>query len=112
MRMGLARRKRWVMATRKKTQAAGTVVDGESRPSPTNGTGLEKRIDALEQEVHRLRVLIENQATPEQVGWRRIVGSFANDPAFDEAMRLGREWRKSVDRRRRPRKVKSSDDRA
>lgn len=100
------------MATRKKTPSTGTVVDQESKPSPMNGAGLEQRIEALELEVSQLKAVIENQAAPEQLGWRRIIGSFANDPAFDEAMRLGREWRKSVDRRRRPRKVKSSDDRA
>ena len=27
--------------------------------------------------------------------WKRIAGVFADDPAFDEAMRLGREYREA-----------------
>ncbi len=63
---------------------------------------LEERLAELEAEVARLQT--ENarlKATLEQLGgdtrpwWERIAGSFANDPAFLEAMRLGREWRES-----------------
>jgi hypothetical protein len=27
--------------------------------------------------------------------WLKVAGSFENDPTFDEAVRLGQEWRKS-----------------
>lgn len=30
-----------------------------------------------------------------QPWWQRIRGTFKDDPAYDEAMRLGREWRES-----------------
>lgn len=53
---------------------------------------LENRLDNLE------RMLSERLALPaaeEKRGWKAIVGTFANDPYYEEAMRLGREWRKS-----------------
>ena len=28
--------------------------------------------------------------------WRQIAGRFANDPVYDEAMRLGRQYRESL----------------
>jgi hypothetical protein len=29
--------------------------------------------------------------------WLKVAGSFENDPTFDEANRLGQEWRKSAE---------------
>lgn len=107
------------MAARKKTppesaaNGAPATAPAEEEPKSTRMTGaeLERRIVALEAEVARLKAVVEEAPNADRLGWRRIVGSFANDPAFDEAMRLGREWRESSDRKRRSRKVKSSDDR-
>jgi hypothetical protein len=108
------------MATKRKaplaptTNGAPAVAAPENEPNPSRMTEarLERRVATLETEVARLKAVFEEKSGPDQLGWRRIVGSFANDPAFDEAMRLGREWRESVDRKRRSRKVKSSDDRS
>ena len=47
--------------------------------------------------------------SPRQPWWEEISGSFANDPAFDEAMRLGREWRESFRPKTRKRRAKSAD---
>jgi hypothetical protein len=52
---------------------------------------LEDRVALLEAEVARLRSKIENQ----QPWWEKIAGTFADNPAYDEAMRLGREYRES-----------------
>ena len=69
---------------------------------------LEQRVAALETEVTRLKALLEEKKAPEPVGWRRIIGSFADDPvAFEEAMRLGREWRESFRPKTRSPKKKS-----
>jgi hypothetical protein len=36
------------------------------------------------------------EQSPQIPWWEKIAGSFADDPDFDEAERLGREWRKSA----------------
>ena len=52
---------------------------------------LNERVTELESELASLK-----QRLPlEPAGWRSIVGVFADDPAFEEAMRLGREYRES-----------------
>ena len=46
------------------------------------------------------------QESAEVPWWKQIRGSFANDPAFLEAMRLGRQYRESL--RPKARKGKKS----
>ncbi|HKI33702.1 MAG TPA: hypothetical protein VKA46_17745 [Gemmataceae bacterium] len=61
---------------------------------------IEDRVAALEAEIAQLKVKIDG-ADP----WKEVVwGAFADDPAFEEAMRLGREYRESL--RRKPRKAR------
>lgn len=55
---------------------------------------LEERVGALEQEVAKLRAQVGSASSP-QPWWDRIFGTFADDPIFDEAMRLGREYREA-----------------
>jgi hypothetical protein len=62
---------------------------------------MESRIAALEAEVARLKQKMEKDSA--KPWWQQIVGSFANDPHYEEAMRLGRDYRESL----RPR-VKTS----
>jgi hypothetical protein len=65
-----------------------------------NTMKLSDRVTALEAEVARLKEKIEGNSK----SWTdEIVGAFANDPAFEEAMRLGREYRESL----RPKTKKS-----
>ncbi len=62
---------------------------------------LEERMTALEAEVKQLK----QQRDMEQLDksdditpwWKRIVGIHADSPGFEEAVRLGREWRASED---------------
>jgi len=58
-------------------------------------TQLEERIAVLEHEVASLKHRLEQAAPQPQPWWERISGTFADDPIFDEAMRLGREYRES-----------------
>jgi hypothetical protein len=51
---------------------------------------LEQRVAALERELAELKATVGER--PKQ-GWESTIGAFANDPLFDEAVRLGREWR-------------------
>jgi hypothetical protein len=93
-------------------EPATAPAEKQPRPAKTAEAQLERRVAALEAEVCRLRAVLDEKPAGDPLGWRRIIGSFANDPAFDEAMRLGREWRESFRPERRSRKVKSSDDRS
>lgn len=53
---------------------------------------LEARVAHLEAEVARLRNKIENYESA-RPWWEQIVGTFADNLAYDEAMRLGRVYR-------------------
>lgn len=58
--------------------------------------GIEHRVAALESEVARLKKRLE-KAVPSQVDWLdAFSGVFDNDPVYEEAMRLGREYRESL----------------
>ncbi len=67
---------------------------------------LEERVAVLEAEVALLKAKVAGQAGAGIPWWKQIKGSFANDPAFLEAMRLGRAYRESL--RPKPRKRKKS----
>ena len=56
---------------------------------------LEKRVAALEAEVSRLKQIGSSTTEPQKPWWEESRGTFKNDPAYDEAMQLGREWRKA-----------------
>ena len=59
-------------------------------------TNLERRVTALEGEVAKLRQRLTAAPQAPLPWWERIYGAFENDPAYDEAMRLGREYRESL----------------
>ena len=61
-------------------------------PSPT----IEERLAALEAEVARLKQTTFAPAHEDKPWWEEIRGQFKDDPAYDEAMRLGREYRESL----------------
>lgn len=61
---------------------------------------VEERLAAVETELQELKrereqIKEQNKAIP---WWEQIRGQFKDDPMYDEAMRLGREWRESEDR--------------
>ena len=56
---------------------------------------LRNRVEALESEVARLKAKLENSPTASKPWWEQIWGSFAGDPAFQEAMQLGRQYREA-----------------
>ncbi|HZT41959.1 MAG TPA: hypothetical protein VFA07_07205 [Chthonomonadaceae bacterium] len=57
---------------------------------------LEERVAALESEVARLKQERANEARPKKPWWEEIRGTFKDDPAYQKAMRLGREYRESL----------------
>lgn len=58
-------------------------------------TEMESRIRVLEQELEVLKSKFEKIEKDKAPWWEQRIGTFADDPMHEEAMRLGREWRKS-----------------
>ncbi|MCY7272963.1 MAG: hypothetical protein LH702_04240 [Phormidesmis sp. CAN_BIN44] len=55
---------------------------------------IEARLALLEIEVARLKQQLPSAA--EQPWWQAILGTFADDPAYEEAMQLGQQYRESL----------------
>ena len=67
-------------------------------PKPTTPLTLEsfnRRLNALAVQVQRLA----RTATPSRTWWKDNAGRFANDPVFNEIVRLGRAERKKLNGR-------------
>ena len=63
---------------------------------------LEDRVTEIEAKLAKLD-LASTVPQPDPInGWRKIWGAFADDPAFDEAMKLGREYREAQRPRTKP----------
>jgi hypothetical protein len=59
-------------------------------------TTLAKRLAALEKTVSELKAQIASTPSANRRWWVQDAGRFANDPIFDEMVRLGREYRESL----------------
>jgi hypothetical protein len=55
---------------------------------------IEQRVAELEKELATLRKKVDS-LTDSTPWWERIAGTFANDPAYKKAMKLGQQYRKS-----------------
>ncbi len=58
---------------------------------------LEERIAAVEMKMERLEKASLAQKSKEPRGWQRMVGIFADNPLFEDAVREGRKWREAED---------------
>ncbi len=59
-------------------------------------TEMEIKIKALDAEIGLLKTKVnklEKKNSADQPWWDQIAGTFTDDKAYDEAMRLGREYR-------------------
>jgi hypothetical protein len=56
---------------------------------------LEERLTLLEAEVARLKRKVESDSASIP-WWEKIAGTFADNSSYDEAMQLGRKYRKSL----------------
>ena len=63
--------------------------------SPMSTSELAKCLTILEAEVEKLKRQGKSTGA-KQPWWRQIAGQFANDSMYEEAMRLGREYRESL----------------
>jgi len=62
-------------------------------PTPS----IEERLTAVEQELAQLKQqLATKNSQAAMPWWEQIFGTFANSEAYDDAMRLGREYRESL----------------
>lgn len=58
---------------------------------------IEARIETLEREIQALKEALGNKPGDGKPGpndWMKSFGRFKDDPTFDEAVRLGRAWRR------------------
>jgi hypothetical protein len=60
---------------------------------------LEVRVANLEAELAQMKQLMSSFHQPETEShwWLKVAGSFENDSDFDDAVRLGQEWRKAAE---------------
>jgi hypothetical protein len=56
---------------------------------------VEQRLEILEAEVAFLKSQLKIATPRTKPWWEKIVGTFVNNPAYDKAMKLGREYRES-----------------
>lgn len=57
---------------------------------------IEKRLAVLEAEIAVLKSKVEKKEETNAVPWwKQRIGTFADDPAHEEAVRLGREYRQA-----------------
>jgi hypothetical protein len=54
---------------------------------------IEIRLAALEADMAQIKKVLKKEETP---WWKEWAGAFLNDPVFEEAMKLGRKWRKGL----------------
>jgi hypothetical protein len=55
---------------------------------------IEERVISLEQEVAGMKAILTNTISRKK-DWEKSVGQFENDPLFQEAIQLGREFREA-----------------
>ena len=72
-------------------------------------SSVEQRLKALEDEVAALKQKV-NGGKDDRPWWKQISGAFAGDPAFLEAMELGRKWRESTRPKRKATKKRKHAD--
>jgi hypothetical protein len=57
---------------------------------------IEERVAALEAEIVRLKKRLSRGSMSPRPWWEEIAGGFANDPIFEQAMKLGQQYRRSL----------------
>jgi hypothetical protein len=57
---------------------------------------MEARLSALEREMAQIKRLLRSKSARTQPWWERIAGVFEDDPVFEQAMKLGRQYRESL----------------
>jgi hypothetical protein len=58
---------------------------------------LEARVATLETELAQMKQMLLGSHPKKVPWWLNVAGSFEDDPTFDEAVRLGQEWRETAE---------------
>ena len=56
---------------------------------------LEERVSLLEEEMKKLKTLLDNNPNINMPGWEKIARTFENSLGFETAMKLGNEYRQN-----------------
>ncbi|MGK7883659.1 MAG: hypothetical protein AB4057_03415 [Crocosphaera sp.] len=68
----------------------------KTQPIQDNNSELEQRVSILETEISEIKKILDKSPQPKSPWWLEVAGSFEEDPTFDEVVKLGQEWRKSI----------------
>jgi hypothetical protein len=69
-------------------------MPGKLDDKNVSGADVRKRLAKLERQVAAIRNELE-ELTVSQPWWERIAGTFRNDPVYEQAMKLGRKYRRA-----------------
>jgi hypothetical protein len=69
---------------------------------------IEARLSALEREITQIKQLLQRKSGPSQPWWERIAGAFEDDPVYQQAMKLGRQYRESLRPKGREHRAKNN----
>ena len=67
-----------------------------TKPIQEQTSHLEQRVSTLEKELSEIKQMLAKSSGLKSPWWLKVAGSFEQDPNFDEVVKLGQEWRKSV----------------
>ena len=74
---------------------SASLRENEGYMMASSRSALEQRVTDLEAEVSNLKRQLDALDTF-QPWWKQIMGTFEEDPIYDEAMKLGRHYRQSL----------------
>lgn len=97
---GLARRS-LVVASRLVASRLDSFIHASYDSATMTAATIEQRIAALEKEVRQLRAAAKKKVKKEEPWWERFGGMFKDDPLFDEMVKAGEKYRKSLRPRRK-----------
>ena len=68
-----------------------------TKPIQEQTSPLEQRVSTLEKELSEIKQMLAKFSELKSPWWLKVAGSFEQDPTFDEVVKLGQEWRESVE---------------
>jgi hypothetical protein len=84
-------------------------MNAKGRYTMKNGKpiDLQTRLERLEADVKEIKAMLQAQQEPKKPWWENMVGVFANDPVYEEIIKLGLEVREKDRRKARRARAKA-----